>query len=234
MNARVTGSGTGLTVDDLLKFLLQHQIDDDKIYKVLCGSLQYTRYRQLVSRMRRVVNFQKPGGVSKPAWQGRQSRVKGRIFEKLVDLLLRAVVPFKTWTNVNTTTSELDILVQIGPSGAVIPSLREWGTHFISECKFSNEYVSIQWVTNLNTVLQTHNASVGVLFSTRGTTTQGNGKRALHQIEVLSVMTPARFIVCVDLWDLEVCANGFNFLTLLSHRYLEAKASAGRLKLLQN
>ena len=42
------------------------------------------------------------------------------------------------------------------------------------------------------------------------------------------------FIVCVDLWNLEVCANGYNFLKLLSHRYLEAKASAGRLKLLRN
>jgi len=234
VNVPATGSATGLTVDDLLKFLLQHEIDDEKIYRVLCGSLQNARYRQLVSRMKRVVKSQKPVGVSKAEWQGRQSRVKGRIFEKLIALVLRAVVPFKTWANVNTTTSELDILVQIGPSGAIIPSLREWGTHFISECKFSNEYVSIQWVTNLNTVLQTHNASVGVLFSTRGTTTQGNGRRALHQIEVLSVMTPSRFIVCVDLWDLEVCANGFNFLTLLSQRYLEAKASAGRLKLLQH
>jgi hypothetical protein len=234
MIAPAADASSGVTVDELFKFLTQHQIDDEKIYKVLCGSLQYARYRQLVNRMKLVVNASKPDNVSTAKWQGRQNRIKGRIFERLIDLVLKAVEPFTTWTNVNTTTSELDILVQIGPSGGVIPSLREWGTHFISECKFSSEYVSIQWVTNLNTVLQSHNAGVGVLFSTRGTTNAGNGKKALRQIEVLSVMTPARFIVCVDLWDLEVCANGFNFLKLLSHRYLEAKANAGRLKLLQN
>lgn len=234
MSAPVVASTTGLTVDALLQFLLQHQIDDDKIYKVLCAPLQYVRYIQLVDRMGRVVNSKAPAGVSKAEWQGRQSRIKGRLFEKLIVLVLTAVEPFTAWTNVNTTTSELDILVQIGASGAIIPSLREWGTHFISECKFSSDYVSIQWITNLNTVLQTHNAIVGVLFSSRGTTMAGNGKRAVHQIEMLSVMTPARFIVCVDLWDLKVCANGFNFLKLLSHRYLEAKANAGRLKLLQN
>src|SRR5208283_4996030 len=194
MSAGATGSTSGLTVDVLLKFLVQHQIDDEKIYKVLCGSLQYQRYKELVGRIKVVVDAKTPAGVSKAEWQGRKSRIKGRLFEKLIVLVLKSVEPFKSWTNVNSTTSELDILVQIGPSSVIIPSLREWGTHFICECKFSSDYVSIQWITNLNTVLQTHNAYVGVLFSSKGTTMAGNGKRALHQIELLSVMTPAKFI----------------------------------------
>lgn len=228
------GSSTQVTVPQLLRFLTQHQIDDEKIYQFLCGSLATPRYTQLLGRIKLVVKAAKPKGVSSATWQGRQSKIKGAIFEELIALVLKVAEPFEAWKNVITTTSEIDIFVKLGPSALIIPSLREWGTHFICECKFSSDYVSLQWVTNLNTVLQTHNAHVGVLFSTRGRTTQGNGKKAVHQIEILSVMTPARFIVCVDLWDLEVCANGYNFLKLLSHRYLEAKASAGRLKLLRN
>jgi hypothetical protein len=234
MTRPTVSASTGVTVDELLEFLVQHQLDDDKIYAFLCGSLNTARFRQLVHRIEIVVKAQQPAAVSKATWRGRQSKIKGRIFERLIEMILKVVEPFKTWANVNTTTSELDVLVQIGPSGGIIPSLREWGTHFICECKFGYEHVSLQWVTNLNTVLQSHNANVGVLFSTRGTTMQGNGKRAVHQIEILSVMTPAKFIVCVDLWDLKVCANGSNLLRLLSQRYMEAKASAGKLKLLQN
>src|SRR5260370_29860201 len=94
-------------------------------------------------------------GVSKATWQGRQSKIKGAIFEELIDLVLKTAEPFETWQNVITTTSEIDILVKLGPSALIIPSLREWGTHFICECKYSSEYVSLQLVTNLNTVLQT-------------------------------------------------------------------------------
>src|ERR1700722_1650062 len=136
MSTPVGTATTGLTVDAFLEFLLQHQFDSDKIYKFLCASLQYERYVQLVNRMERVVNASVPAGVKKAVWQRRQSRIKGRLFEMLIQFVLTAVEPFTTWSNVNTTTSELDILVQIGPSGAIIPSLRDWGTHFISECKF--------------------------------------------------------------------------------------------------
>ena len=99
--------------------------------------------------------------------------------------------------------------------------------------KFSHDHVSIQWITNLNTVLQTHNSGVGVLFTTRGFSDRGNGLRARHQTELLSVMSPARFIVCFNGEDLHLCASGYNFLQLLSQRYMEAKAHTGRLKLLR-
>ena len=113
-------------------------------------------------------------------------------------------------------------------------SPREWGTHFLCECKFSHDHVSIQWVTNLNTVMQTHNARVGVLFATKGVSSRGNGARAKRLIEDLSIMTPGRFILCVDSTDLKSVSQGQNFLWLISHRYMEVKANTGKLRLLQS
>jgi hypothetical protein len=223
-----------VTAQELFRFMIQHNINDTKIFEILCGTLNNARYLQMLRRIDRVNGLPKPNRISKPSWEGRKNRVKGQLFEVLIGIVLRCVKPFTGWTNVNSSTSEIDWLVQIGPTAALIPALRDWGTHFLCECKFSHETVSIQWVTNLNTVLQTHNANVGLLFTTRGLSNRGNGVRAVRQIEMLSVMTPARFIVCVNAEDMHLCGNGFNFLQLVSQRYVETKANTGRLRLLGN
>ncbi len=223
-----------VTAEDLFAFMVQHNITSNRIFEILCSTLNKARYLQLVRRIDRINALTRPHGIAKTAWEGKKNKVKGKLFEKLIEIVLRTVEPFRSWTNVHTSTSEIDLVVQIGPSGQVIPALRDWGTHFLCECKFSNEHVSIQWVTNLNTVLQTHNANVGLLFTTRGLTSRGSGARASRQIEILAVMSPARFIVCINSEDMHACGSGFNFLLLLSQRYMEVKASTGRMRLLGN
>jgi hypothetical protein len=234
MGANPPPQAPTLTADDLFRFMIQHDINDDKIFNILCASLDKSEYKRLLSRIDKVNSREKPAGKPRPSWEGKKNRIKGKLFEKLVGVVLSSVEPFTSWNNVHTSTSEIDWVVQIGPSGGVIPSLREWGTHFLCECKFSNDHISIQWVTNLNTVLQTHGTQVGLLFCTRGVTNRGNGARVVRQIQMLSVMTPARFIVCLNSDDMHVCATGFNFLRLISQRYMEAKANTGRLRLLRN
>ena len=225
-------SNSGVTAQDLLEFMVRHNVNDNRIFEILCGTLNKPRYLQLLGRIDRINSMQKPARQPKVVWEGRKNRVKGKLFELLIDLVLRIVEPFTTWKNINTSTSEIDLLVQIGPTAMVIPALREWGTHFVCECKFSHDHVSIQWITNLGTVLQTHNSSVGLLFTSRGTSTRGNGARAVRQIEMLSVMMPARFVICLNSADLHACGSGVNFLRLVSQRYMEVKANVGRLRLL--
>ncbi|MGA8761373.1 MAG: restriction endonuclease [Candidatus Sulfotelmatobacter sp.] len=221
-----------VTAQDLLRFMVDNHIDSTQIFDILCSHLNQQEYRRVLAEIDAINASQKPPDLSKAAWEGQNNQAKGHLFEELMEIILRSVEPFTSWNNVHTSTSEIDILVQLGPTGLLLPALREWGTHVLCECKFSHDSVSIQWVTNLNTVLQTHNTTVGLLFTTRGLSARGNGARAKRQIEILSVMTPARFIVCLNGDDLKLCAEGFNFLRLLSQRYMEVKANTGRLRLL--
>jgi hypothetical protein len=227
-------SDGSITADQFLQFIINKGIDSPKMFEILCVPVNSNRYRQLLSRIDRVNTAPRPRRMNTEKWEGRKNRTKGKIFESVVGVLLRSVEPFTAWTSVKTTTSEIDWVVQIGPTGLAIQALREWGTHFLCECKFSHEHVSIQWITNLNTVLESHNATVGLLFATRGLGSRGNSTKARHQIDILSVMAQPRFIVCVTGEDLHSCASGLNFLQLVSQRYMEAKAHTGRLKLLRH
>jgi restriction endonuclease len=223
-----------VSLTDLLQYIDNNSINSKQIFDCLCPTFNNTEYSQKVAQIEAINAAPKPADKTKAQWEGEKNSAKGHLFEELMSIVLSAVEPFSTWNNVQTTTSEIDILVEIGPSGTWIPALREWGTHFLCECKFSHDHVSIQWITNLNTVMQTHNASVGVFFATKGVTGRGNGARAKRLIEDLSIMTPGRFILCVDSTDLNLVAQGQNFLSLISHRYMEVKANTGKLRLLQS
>ena len=233
MGTTPTAPNGSITVEQFVHYLISNNIDSPKVFEMLCSPVNTKLYLKTLSRIDKINALARPRRYSKEKWEGRKNRLKGRLFESLVGVLLQSVDPFTAWSNVNTSTSEIDWVVQIGPTGNAVQALKDWGTHFLCEGKFSHDHVSIQWITNLNTVLQTHNSGVGVLFTTRGFSDRGNGLRARHQTELLSVMSPARFIVCFNGEDLHLCASGYNFLQLLSQRYMEAKAHTGRLKLLR-
>jgi hypothetical protein len=147
--------------------------------------------------------------------------------------MLKSAKPFTSWHSVHSSTNELDWLVQMGPTAQYLPALREWGTHVICECKFSKDYVTVTWVDKLNSVLQKHGASVGILMSSRGMTNRGKGAAAKISVRLYSAMTPSRVIISFDLEDIRACATGANFLQLLSQRYVEARTGADRLRLIQ-
>jgi hypothetical protein len=234
MGTSAVTQNSKVTLADLLQYMVNNPVDSKQIFDYLCTGFNNTEYSKIVAEIEAINTSKRPADKTTAQWEGEKNAAKGHLFEKLMSVVLKSVEPFSTWNNVHTTTSEIDIVVEIGPSGTFIPALREWGTHFLCECKFSHEHVSIQWVTNLNTVMQTHNARIALLFATRGVSGRGNGAKAKRLIEDLSIMTPARFIVCVDSTDLKSCGQGQNFLWLISHRYMEVKANTGRLRLLQS
>lgn len=88
------------------------------------------------------------------------------------------------------------------------------------------------WVDRLGTILQGHGASVGILMSSRRLNPRGNGRRALEQIRILSVMTPPRVVLPVSRDDIHECTRGTNFLHLISTLYVQAKTGADKLRLL--
>ena len=143
----------------------------------------------------------------------------------MISLIIRSVPSFSVWKNVTTTTNEIDILVKVGLTIQVSPVIRQWGSHFLCECKLVNKGVNATWIGKLNSVLELHGSEVGVLVSSKG----APKGRAKTQIHMHAFKTPPRVMVCISLDELKECENGKNFLRLISTRYVEAKSGAAAL-----
>jgi hypothetical protein len=158
---------------------------------------------------------------SKKDFKAQQTRLKGKLLEIIAKMLLDSCNCFETVSNVQTSTNEIDILVKLNPFSLIVPALRTWGGHCIAECKFHDSYMSTSWVDKLNTVMQTHGATVGILFSKKGIATTGRGVNVRHKIHLLSVMKS--YIIPFDRRDVVDIANGENFLNILSNNFIEAQ-----------
>ena len=222
MSSATGASNTNFTLDQWIEFALQNNVDEDAIYQYLSPPLPPKSVTKWLARIRRIENAPRPKGVSAKAWLGKRSRLKGRAFEALMRSVMRSVPSFTVWKNVNTTTNEIDLLIKIGLAIQVSPIVRQWGSHFLCECKLVNSGINATWVGKLNSVLELHSSEVGILVSAHGAP-KGKVKTQIH---MHAFKTPPRIIVCISLAELQECENGRNFLHLLSTRYVEAKTGA--------
>jgi hypothetical protein len=214
-----------LTLDQWIDFALKNNIDDDVIYSYLCPPLPPNSVSRWLGRIERIENAVRPQGISAAKWSGKKNRLKGRAFEGMIKLIIDTVPSFSVWKNVTTTTNEIDLLVKVGLKIQMSPVVRQWGSHFLCECKLVNKGVNATWIGKLNSVLELHGSEVGVLISS-----QGSPKgRVKTQIHMHAFKVPPRVIVCISLAELKECENGRNFLRLLSTRYVEAKTGAAAL-----
>ncbi|MGJ5814874.1 hypothetical protein [Paludibaculum fermentans] len=200
-------------------------MNEDMLYQYLCPPLPPNTVTKWLVRINRIETRQRPTGVTAAEWQGKQSRIKGRAFEGLVRRVFKYVPAFTVSGNVATTTNEIDLLVQVGLSIQASPAIRQWGPHFLCECKLVKTGINANWVGKLNSVLELHSAEVGILISSSGAP-RGKVKTQIH---MHAFKTPPRVIVCISLAELQECENGRNLLKLLSTRYVEAKTGAAGL-----
>lgn len=213
--------------------VLAQSDNDDWIYSEL-ARLDGVRLGKHLKRLDSINVAKLPKGnrrKKKKQFEAQRSRLKGRVYEALVGTVLRGVKCFNTWHNVNSTTNELDILVVLGPSSKLVPAMRDWGSHCICECKYHDSHVSTNWVTKLNTVLQTHGSQVGILFSRKGIASKGRGAQIRQLQQLLAVSGTPRYIVSIDSDDLLACTNGQNFLKLVVQRFVEMRAGVEKLGL---
>lgn len=223
------------SIDTLLNFLSANCIDDPRIYEHLCPTPP-KNLESLIRALERTIDatYKAPSAgaaahkkrPTKASFQSHQSAMKGKLFERIATELLKSIKCFEAYTNVHTSTNEIDILVTLGNSANWISTLRHWGTHFVCECKFHDKHISTNWVGKLNTVLTTHGAHVGILISKKGIAPIGRGTQIRHQLQLLAVAPPPHFIIPLDFADLRRCAAGENLLSLLSKRFVEVRTGA--------
>jgi len=221
---------------EMLVFLTQHAYTNAAIYDLIYEKVDQSRFAQLIARAELVKNAIRPKtSKQKPgAWRTRQSVLRGKLFEQIVGLFLRASKPFQAYNRIISPTNELDWLVVFGPLQNTVPAFREWGPHFVCECKFSQQNVKSEWVGKLATLLQTHGAKVALLVAHK-VLKGSNGQARQAQQLTYDLCLLGRFILSVSFDDLSDCvASNQNFLHMLNIRYSELTARASKLRLLLN
>ena len=218
------------SLDSYLEYMTANDIDDVRIYEHL-ARVNVRRIEMLLARLRKVEAAPSPRGRGAASFRSRRSDLKGRVYEQVVQVLVDGVKCFDSYSRISSSTNELDLLVVLGPSATFVPALRSWNTHCICECKFHTTYVQNDWVSKLNTVLSTHGAPVGLLFSRKGIATAGNGARIRSLLQLLANGQQPSFILCLDWIDLESCVAGKNFLQLISERFVEVRTGSRKLSL---
>src|SRR5580692_4890037 len=212
----------GLTLDQVIDYMIKNNINDARIYEYLTLPADITAINACLASIDQIDGQPKPNGMKKKTWEGQKNQQKGACFEQLTGLVLQTVKPFKSWDKVHTTTNEIDWLIQMGPTALHLPTMREWGTHCLCECKIGNESVNVTWIGKLNTLLQTSGASVGLLISRKGIPTKGSSS-ARFQLQLLAAQTPSRVIISIDLEEMKESVQNRRFLQLISTRFIEVK-----------
>jgi hypothetical protein len=225
MTPTAQGLPDNLTLDQWIEFALQNNINDDLIYSYLSPPLAPNSVSRWLARIERIEKAARPHGTPAAKWSGKKNRLKGRAFEMMISSIIRSVPSFSVWKNVTTTTNEIDLLVKVGLAIQMSPVIRQWGGHFVCECKLVNKGVNATWIGKLNSVLELHASEVGVLVSSKGAP-KGKAKTQIH---MHAFKIPPRVMVCISLDELKQCENGQNFLRLISTRYIEARSGAAAL-----
>lgn len=223
-----------VTLDQVLAFARTPMAQLDSICSGLTAPIDQSRFLSILKRIDLVVMAAKPPGskYTNKEWETRKSGLKGRLFEELVGLILNSSVIFDSYHHIQTLTNEIDWLVLFAPMRFLVTPMESWGTHFLCECKMTKKALDTNWVSRLNTLLQTQGASVGVIFAASEIGNKGNTGRTLRLIEDLSI-SGQRFILRVSMQELKLCATAQrNLLHLLSEKYLQLRVRSDRLKLI--
>jgi hypothetical protein len=213
-----------ITLDQYLDFMNSNNVDDPAIFEHLTATIDHNKVAALIAQIDAINAKTKPASMSAKAWEGQINSEKGALFEELGGLVLKSVKPFTSWSNVNTPINEIDWLVQIGPTGKHLTAIREWGTHFICECKFVNKSVNVTWLGKLRSVIQTHGANVAILMSSKGVSKKGRSSAVRYTIQMYAVMPHPVVIICLNMEEVKASLASRKFLQLISQRFVEAKA----------
>lgn len=212
---------------EFLKDLCEKNVSpDDSIYEFL-STTDTSRLRSLLRRLDSVRNCD-TAALSKSrrathkyktrkAVQAEQSRLLGKLLERVMLSLLNGCKGIKVLGNIRSTTSEIDFLVQVGPTALAIPIFASAGTHIIGEAKCYSSGFKSEWVNELVGLMQLHSTNHSILF----TACPSKKLRSDHRHAIQLHGVAGQRVIPFGLAQVNEIAAGRNFLSILSDQYVK-------------
>ncbi len=198
---------------------------DDKIY-AWALPVKRERIKCLYDRLLKLAVWKSSKkGKAAQVDQGRRSRVVGKVFETLIRCLFVDGSVLSVESNMRSTTSEIDLLLKIGPSGRLLPLLSDLGTHVIGEAKCHAKAPSSELVNELRAFVETHSAKLAFLFvfcTSRPIATAARNAIALNGAQ-------GRYIVPIGRKQLEQVIAGVPVCKILSEQRVHAANATTKL-----
>jgi hypothetical protein len=208
----MTGAA-GYGFDEFLADLCTKNIDpNESIYNWLLP-VDVAAVLRWQKRLKRVRDLKFSGKDAKRR-RGDQSRLIGKIFERMLSEMLLKGRIFTHSLNVRSTTSELDFLIQLGPLTNAVPMLRNIGSQIIGEAKCVRSNLASEWIQKLAGVMATHQTTLGILF------TAAPSKKLPSPIRFsLALHYKQTRIVPFGIRQIDQVLSGKSFLGVLSHQH---------------
>jgi hypothetical protein len=208
------------TLEDVINFIAKSGIDNPVIWSHLdrTDTVAVNKILAELDAVESEIYDKAVHGGTKVQFETMKSGRKGKAFENLTNELMAGLTCFGVRNDVTTDVNQLDLLVSLEPNSSIVPALRNWGSHFICECKFHDKGVSVTWVEKLHSILRTHKARVGILISKKGISKVGRGANVVHLLHMLAVDNC--HVICLSREDLNNCAAKGGLLKLLVDRYV--------------
>lgn len=187
---------------------------DTKRLKTLLGRLEKVRSADpaILTTTRAATHKYK----ARKSIQAEQSKLLGRILERVMLTLLRGCKGIQVLGNIRSTTSEIDFLVQVGPVALAIPIFKSAGTHIIGEAKCYSSGFKSEWVNELVGLMSLHSTNHSILF----TACPSKKLRVEHRHAIQLHGVGGSRVVPFGLHQVREIADGKNFLSVLSDQYV--------------
>ncbi|MPM68615.1 hypothetical protein SDC9_115549 [bioreactor metagenome] len=118
-----------------------------------------------------------------------------------------------------TAASQIDNFVLVTANQSY---LKDWGTHFIVECKNWNDKMDKPSVSDFAMKMEHTKCRVGLVFSRKGVT---GHEFTDARAQIIKEGIRGKFILVIDEKDMEQLATGYNLFVLLQKKYSDRLAS---------
>lgn len=223
--------------NEFLKDLCEKNVEPDEVIYDFLSTTDTARLKTLLARLNKVrgcdvAELSKNRSPmhkykARKAVQAEQSRLLGKLLEQIMLSLLNGCKGIKVLSNIRSTTSEIDFLVQVGPTAFVIPIFASAQTHIIGEAKCYSSGFKSEWVNELVGLMRLHNTNHSILF----TACPSKKLRVDHRHAIQLHSVTGQRVIPFGLAQVNDIAAGKNFLSILSDQYVKVLNSSSNLEI---
>jgi hypothetical protein len=202
---------------DLLNAFADKKINpNDEIFAYLCN-VDLKQLERWITRLAMVQNYKVTGNSKKSrARKGKKSHLVGKIFERLVRVLLDGCPNILVHSgNIRSTISEIDFSIQLLPMAQSIQMFQGMGALAIGEAKCVESGPKTEWINEFAGVLQAHSAKLGLLF----TACAPRALRSEHRTAIALQSAHGATVVPFGITQISQVRQGSNFLRLLADQH---------------